>query len=243
MTIGRNNSVAGSLPVGEPGFQPAGATPCAWPPLASNHWPPITDYRSLLTGHCSPAAHPSPPAHRRSPLLFRLLPVLVAAALFITGCASPNVNPPQPRAHTGYVDIHADSTNELCWEVARFDEPKAAFQLVISEFKPPQAGILRLAFVPGRHRLRISFLNLVVVKPAEVEVEVEDGKITPVRVTLAEAGMTLVQTTETSVGGTAYGRYGRRTKVGSEEAIMFQVSALAEPPIPYQVKELTSYAR
>jgi hypothetical protein len=172
-----------------------------------------------------------------------LLLTLAAFALWVSGCATRNVNPPQARANTGYVDLHANSANDLCWEVARFDERKGSFQRVFSELEPPQGGILRLAFAPGHYQLRITFLNLVVVKTAEVEVEAQDGKITPVRVTLTKAGVTAVQTKKTSVGGTAYGRYGRRTRVGSDEMPTFQVSVEAGASIPYQVKERTSYAR
>jgi hypothetical protein len=37
-------------------------------------------------------------------------------------CATGSVNPSRAHADTGYVDFHADSTNELNWQVARFDD-------------------------------------------------------------------------------------------------------------------------
>ena len=169
-------------------------------------------------------------------LLFALL------ALGVPGCATPNVNPPQARANTGYADFRADPAGELYWQVERFDDRAQGFKTVFSELDPPAGGFLRLAFAPGRHRLRVTFLNRVIAQPAEVEVEVQDGKITPVRVTLTEGGTTLVRTKETSRGGTAYGRYGRRTKYSSDESTMYGVSAVADPPVPYQVKERMSYA-
>jgi len=169
--------------------------------------------------------------------------MLAAVGLFVTGCASPNVNPPQARANTGYVDFHADPSAGLCWEVARFDGRSQSFQRVFSELKPPRTGVLRLAFAPGRHQFRVTFLNRVIAKPAEVELEVQDGKITPVRVTLIEVGVALVQTRETNRGGTARGRYGRRTKIGSDATAMYSLSAVADAPIPYQLKERTPYAR
>lgn len=171
-----------------------------------------------------------------------LLP-LSALALLAPGCATRNVNPPQARANTGYVDFHADASAGLSWEVARFDELKRAFQRVSSELAPPPGGVLRLEFAPGHHRLRVTFLNRVVTKPAEVEVEVQDGKVLPVRVTLTEAGTTLVRTKEESRGGTAYGRYGRRTKIGSDESVIYDISAVAAPPVAYQPKEQMPYAR
>lgn len=171
----------------------------------------------------------------------RLL-MLAAVALFITGCASPNVNPTQARAKTGYVDFYAESSGELSWQVACFDDRTESFRNVFSELEPPPGPVLRLAFAPGRHRLRVTFLNRVVREPGQVEVEVKDGMITPVRVELTSAGESLVQTKRTNPGGTPYGRYGRRTKFGSDESTMYRVSVEANAPMPYQVKERMPYA-
>jgi hypothetical protein len=170
-------------------------------------------------------------------LLFALL------ALWASGCATQNVNPSQARANTGYVDFHADSSAELCWEVARFDDSTQVFKKVFSELELPTGGFLRLAFAPGHYRLQVTFLNRVITQPAEVEVEVQAGKITPVRVTLTETGTAFVQTKETSRGGTAKGSYGRRTKIDSDETVMYGISAVAAPPVPYQPKEQMPYAR
>ena len=57
------------------------------------------------------------------------------------------------------------------------------------------------------------------------------------------AGVALVETRETSRGGTAKGRYGRRTKIDSDETVMYVISATADPPVHYQVKETMPYAR
>ena len=159
------------------------------------------------------------------------------------GCASRNVNPKQARANTGYVDFHVDSTSDLSWEVARFDERSQTFQRVFSELEPPQYGILRLALPPGHCRLRVTFLNRVIAQPAEIEGEILDGKITPVRVTLTAAGVGLVRTEQESLGGRARGHYGRRTKVGSVESAQYSVTAVADPPVAYQLKERMPYAR
>jgi hypothetical protein len=90
--------------------------------------------------------------------------------------------------------------------------------------------------------LRITFRNRVITSPSEIEVEVQDGKTTPVSVTFTEAGVTLVRTKETSRGGTAYGRYGRRTSIGSDETVRYSLSAVAAPPVAYQLKERMPYA-
>jgi len=113
---------------------------------------------------------------------------LAALALWVPGCATQNVNPPQARANTGYVDFHADPSVGLSWEVARFDDRTQSFKNVFSELEPPPDGVLRLAFAPGHYRLRVTFLNRIISQPAEVEVEVKDGKITPVQVALIPDG-------------------------------------------------------
>ena len=169
--------------------------------------------------------------------------MLAAAGLLLAGCASSNVNPPQARAKTGYVDLYADSAGELRWQVSRFDERAQSFKNVFSEWDLPPGRVLRLAFRPGHYRLRVTFTNRVVQEPGLVEVEVKDGLITPVHVQLTEAGTAAVQTKRTSVGGTAYGRYGRRTKFGSGESTLYRVSAAADEPTPYQLQEQMPYAR
>ena len=141
------------------------------------------------------------------------------------------------------MDFHAEASAELSWEGARWEDGAREFQRVFWELEPPTGGVLRLAFAPGRHRLRVTFLNRVVTKPVEIEVEVQDGKVLPVRVTLAEAGTTLVRTKEQERGGTAYGRYGRRTKIGRDETVMYDISATPGPPVAYKPKEKMPYAR
>lgn len=169
-------------------------------------------------------------------LLFALL------ALGVPGCATQNVNPPQARANTGYVDFHADPAGELYWQIERFDDRAQSFKKVSSELKPPAGGFLRLAFAPGHHRLRVTFLNRVITQPMEVEVGIQDGKITPVRVVLTSAGTAQVETRDVSRGGTVKGRYGQRTRLGSDETAMYGISAVADPPVPYQLKEQMPYA-
>ena len=185
----------------------------------------------------TPTLEPMKPFNTITTLTF-----LAAAGLLITGCASPNVNPPQARAKTGYVDLYADSSGELSWEVARLDDRTQSFRNVFSEWEPPPDRALRLAFSPGHYRLRIAFINCVTRGPGLVEVEVKDGLITPVHVTLIPDGTTQVETKEVRVGGTFKGRYGRGTKFGSDESTMYRVSAEAQASVPYQVKERMPYA-
>lgn len=168
---------------------------------------------------------------------------LLLLALWLTGCATANVNPSQPTAGTGYADFHPAEPEELWWEVSRFDEPSQAYQKVFSELTPPKSGFLRLALAPGHHRMRVTFLNHAIAKPAEIDVEVQDGKITPVRVALTDAGTVSVRTVDQNAGGSTTGRYRRRVRIGSDESAMYSPSAVTQPPVAYQRKEQMPYAR
>ena len=168
---------------------------------------------------------------------------LVALGLLVPGCATQNGNPVQAGANTGYVDFHNDPAADLCWQVERFDDRTQSFRSVFSAYKPPPNGVLRLGFAPGHYRLRVTFLNRTVLEPTQAEVEVTDGMITPVRVEFTDAEAATVATKETSVGGTAYGRYGRRTKIGSSENPIYQAKAFPEPPQAYRLKQQMPYAR
>jgi len=171
------------------------------------------------------------------------LVLLATLPLWWSACATRSANPPHARVRTGYVDFHAEADAGLMWEVARFDDRAGGFQRVFSNVKPLEDRVLRLAFSPGRHRLRVTFLNRVIASPAEVALEVQDGNITPVLVTLATAGTVFVETKEVSRGATLYGRSGRRTTIGSDESVSYSISAVAEPLVAYQRKEAMPYAR
>jgi hypothetical protein len=167
---------------------------------------------------------------------------LAVLGLLASGCTSQNGVAAHARANTGYVDFYTDWADELCWQVERFDDRTQSFRTVYSEFKPPPNGVVRLAFAPGHHRLRVTFLNRTVPEPALADVEVKDGMITPVLMQFSDAGATTVQTKSTSVGSTAYGRYGRRTKIDSSENLTYNVRALPQPPQAYRLKQQMPYA-
>jgi hypothetical protein len=157
------------------------------------------------------------------------------------GCASANVNPPAPRANTGYVDFYSTTDAEVCWEVRDGGDSGNDFRTVFSDVKPVQGDVLRLPFKPGHHRLRITFLNRAILKPAQADVFVENEKITPLRVILTEGGATTVLSKQTTMGGTPSGRGGRRVKINSEESALFTISAVADAAVPYQPKEQMPY--
>ena len=167
----------------------------------------------------------------------RLL-TLAALALWVSGCATPNLDPASARPRTGYVDFYAVNADDLCWDITDVPRDKKIFY----EFNPVKEPVLRLAFKPGRYQLRVTFLNHAVTVPGVADVEVQDGRVTPVTVTLLPAGTALVETRSGQLGGTYYGRYGRRTKIGSSEAAAYEVSAEPQPPVPFQPRAQMPYA-
>src|SRR3989442_15204930 len=96
--------------------------------------------------------------NRLKTITFQLL-TLAAATLWVAGCATRDVNPPQARANTGYVDFHAESSDELNWEVVRFDDRTQSFRNLYSELKAPTGGGFRPGLAPGPHPVRATFLT------------------------------------------------------------------------------------
>lgn len=163
------------------------------------------------------------------------------AGLIAAGCASPNVNPPTPRAHTGYVDFFADDEN-LYWQVDQIEangKTKQAFAL----FDPLHEHILRLAFPPGHYQFRVTFLNHAIRTPGVVEVEVQDERITPVQVTLVDVGEALVQSKQVQGGATYFGHYGRNTRITDNPNVMYQVDLAAGPVLEYKPKAAMPYVK
>lgn len=151
--------------------------------------------------------------------------IFLAGVCLWAGCASPDVNPPVARAGSGYVDFYTIGGGNLDWEVAGFDGQIQRYRILFSEFNPPPNGVLRLALSPGRHRLRVTFLNRVIREPAACVVEVATGKITPVHVVLTEDSLTQVQ-----------GQDG-------PEASRYRISLVVNAPMAYRVKGQMPYAQ
>lgn len=166
------------------------------------------------------------------------LSALALLGLLAGGCATPNLNPASARPHTGYVDFYAVNADNLCWDITNVRRNKKVFY----EFNPVRESILRLAFKPGHYRLRVAFLNHVILQPGVVDVEVRDGMVTPVTVTLLPAGTALVETQTGQVSGTYYGRYGRMTKIRDTEAVGYEVGVEPQPPVPFQLRDQMPYA-
>ncbi len=87
--------------------------------------------------NCSPSSYSDGSKDIMNEIIHKAaLAGLCLVCLALAGCSTANVNPPAPRAHTGYVDFYADADMGLCWEVKRADDQTGEMQVVFSEFKP-----------------------------------------------------------------------------------------------------------
>ena len=162
-----------------------------------------------------------------------------AVLLLASGCATTDVNPSAPRAGRGYVDLFTRPKMDVWWKVDVFDSRKQGYKEFTAQFKAPGEGVFRVEARPGLHKARISFVNKATAAPAELEVKVQEGMITPVEVTLTEAGSSYVRTIEDRARSGF--RTAGRNDVTDQTQQVWQISAKALPPIPYTPKERTTY--
>ena len=158
----------------------------------------------------------------------------VIALVFVTGgCRTADVNPPAAKAGNGYVDFYAEDTNGLCWQIRVIKKNQVQGRTLLQEFRARTNDVVRLAFLPGQYRFGISFLNRAIIESGSAEVRVEEGKITPVRVTLVETGKAMIENRGERIGA-SYARTGRSTKVRASEGATFRVEADPQESVPYR---------
>ena len=168
----------------------------------------------------------------------RLLVALVAVG--VLGCSTPNPNPATPQANMGYVDFFTDSDLGLSWEVKRASQSNGEMETVFSNFKPVDGTVLRLAVTPGNYRFQVWFMNATTEGPQTVEVQVENGKVSPVHITLNPAGTASVDRKVYGFRPSAKG-YGHGTKIERDQSVVYRIAAAAEPLQTYRPKEQMSY--
>ncbi len=173
--------------------------------------------------------------------LTRMLTVLgVVACLGLLGCGTTAVNPDKPRANTGYVDFYTDSPLELSWEIKRAEPTGGEMRTLFSKFEPVEGTVLRLAVAPGPQRFSVWVMNRVTDGPQTVDASVEDGKVTPIHVTLGSAGTTSVDRKVYGLRPSAKG-YARGTKVVTDESEVYRILAEPAPVRPYQPMQQMPY--
>ncbi len=157
-----------------------------------------------------------------------------------SGCGTSNVNPPVARANTGYIDIYTVPDLQLAWQVKRWEEQSGKMQTLYLELQPVPGAVLRLASPPGSQRLEVTVINRTTEGPQTITVPVEDGKVTPVRITLTASGSTQVERQQIGLQPSTKGS-ARGVKVTTEESNRFRADASVESPQAYQPKERMPY--
>jgi hypothetical protein len=165
-----------------------------------------------------------------------LLRFLLGGLLLAAGCATTDVDPGTPQAGRGYVDLFTEPKANVWWNVSVFDARDDTFKPFVAQFNAPGLGIFRVAARPGQHRAKISFVNHAVEAPVEVEVDVKEGMITPVRVELEPGDSTYVRSREDRA------RW-QSSRMFETSQAAWKISATPMPAIPYVRKEQTSYSK
>lgn len=167
-------------------------------------------------------------------LVFLGLGVAGGLALLASGCAGPDVNPTSARTGRGYVDLYSQPKADVWWKVDVFDTRGQAYREFTAQFHSAGSDIFRIEARPGSYKARISVVNGAVEAPAEVEVDVREGMITPIRVTGAVAGEGSFQVKEDRLRWEA-------SRVRDYPQRIWRISASAQPPVPYAPKEDMRY--
>ena len=168
-----------------------------------------------------------------------LLCAMTGILVLANGCASPDVNSQAPRPGRGYVDLFSQPKTDVWWKVDVFDTRTESYKEFTAQFKAPEQAIFRIAARPGPHKARISFVNQAIEAPAEVEVEVREGMITPVQVKLDKGDTSYVRVVDDRARSGF--RNAGRNQVTDYSQQRWQISATPQPPVPYTPKENTAY--
>jgi hypothetical protein len=169
--------------------------------------------------------------------LSNLLLVLVAISL-LTGCAG-HVNP-KPVAQTGYVDFYCETAGDLSWDVLRFDLNSGKMKPAFSRYKPLPGNVLRVTSPVGTQRFQVGIFNKANRGPVQVVVDVEAGKVTPVKITLEHLGEVWVNREVYAFRGSSKG-YAGGTKIVSEKNDAVRIHVEGRSPQLFQPKENVAY--
>ena len=170
--------------------------------------------------------------------LLNLALILVTLILVAAGCATPEANPPAPRANRGYADFYAEPAGDVYWRIEQWDESSSQFKERYSKFAPPEHGIVRLELPPGPHRFRITFVNMAIEAPVDTEVDILPEKVSPVAVRRMSVSETYVRSVEDKVR-----HAGRRRDVTDDQQMIYRLVPRSQAPEPYQQKAKMRYAQ
>jgi hypothetical protein len=164
--------------------------------------------------------------------------------VLVAGCKSLPNDPPTPQAGYGYLDFYAEEEpGTLSWDIQRYDVEAKHFKLLFSEVDPVPSRVVRVPLHPGDYQVQVAFLNRAIKLPAVLNVAVQPGMVTPVKVELRQGEVGAYQTREMRYGPTARGHYGRIYQTRSKTGSASIVTAQASSSIDYHPKEEMPYAK
>jgi hypothetical protein len=172
--------------------------------------------------------------------------IFIAAAfgLLVGGCKSTPAGTLTPRPGMGYLDFYAETApGTMSWDIQRYDSVSKRYQILFSEVDPAPSKVVRVQLPPGDHLVRVAFLNQPIKLPAALNVSVQEGQVTPVKVALIEGKTGTFQQREQRYGPTARGHYGRITEIRTIEGNVFDVTAKAEIPVAFAPRDQMPYAQ
>jgi len=169
--------------------------------------------------------------------LSNLVSVFIAAFALV-GCAGHTKT--KPVAETGYVDFYCESQGDLSWDVLRFDANSGKMKPAYSKYKPLPGNVLRVTSPAGMQRFQVGIFNKANRGPVQVMVQVETGKVTPVKITLEHLGQVFVDRETYAFRGSSKG-YARGTKIITEQNDVVQIHGEPQSPRSYQPKESVAY--
>jgi hypothetical protein len=163
---------------------------------------------------------------------------LFIATFLLVGCAG-HVKP-KPVAQTGCVDFYCETASGLSWDVLRFDPHSGKMKPAFSRYKPLPGNVLRVTSPVGMQHFQVGIFNKANRGPAQVVVDVEAGKVTPVKITLEHLGEVWVNREAYAFRGSSKG-YAGGTKIIAEKNDAVKIHAEGRRPQPFQPVENVAY--
>jgi len=165
--------------------------------------------------------------------------IIAALCWSVAGCATKKASTASSHSGNGYVDFFTDEA-DLEWKVVKLENGGKAKTVAEAHAQVDPRGV-RLEFAPGHYRFQVTFLNRVIAKPAEVDVEVLEGRVTPVHVKFGKAVTSAVIATP-SLNTTMVDPAGRRINLDENETITYEIHASAASPVIFQPMDRMMYA-
>ncbi len=163
----------------------------------------------------------------------------VLAWLLVAACSTPTkVTSPNARTNMAYIDFYTDSNMQLSWGVRCTANQSAKARTLFHDLSPVEGNVLRLQVPPGTYWFEVWFNNLTITGPGCFQVQLVNGMVTPVHISLVPVGTVYVYDNRREVINVPLTEYARKRYY---EALQFRIGATAEVAQVYKPKEQMRY--